>query len=200
MRLFVAAEISHDSAAAVLELIARLRSTAATLAPRSRITWTTADRLHVTIRFIGHVDDERSDAIRAALALPLAVEPFDMTIAGVGTFPPRGAARVVWAGLTMGRDRLMAIEGMLSERLTRIGVPREERPYSPHLTLARVRDAAGLRSAALVDHVRDMTLGTIRVDAITLFESRLSPKGPTYVALQRTALTTGTEDRHSDRH
>ena len=194
MRLFVGIEISPAVVAATLDLIAELQTASAKLAPQSRITWVTAERLHITIRFIGHVDDTRVDEIRAVLAPPLALDPFSLTIAGVGTFPPKGSPRVVWAGLTAGHDQLMATERTVSERLARAGVPREERPYNPHLTLARVRDAAGLRSATLVGSVRELSLGTTSVDAITLFESRLSPKGPTYVALSRTPLR-GTERR-----
>ena len=194
MRLFVGIEISPAVVAATLDLIAELQTASAKLAPQSRITWVTAERLHITIRFIGHVDDTRVDEIRAVLAPPLALDPFNLTIAGVGTFPPKGSPRVVWAGLTAGHDQLMATERTVSERLARAGVPREERPYNPHLTLARVRDAAGLRSATLVGSVRELSLGTTSVDAITLFESRLSPKGPTYVALSRTPLR-GTERR-----
>jgi 2'-5' RNA ligase len=188
MRLFVGIEIAPAVVTATIELVAQLQAASATLAPRSRITWVTPERLHITIRFIGHVNDARADEVRALLAPPLALDPFDLTIAGVGTFPPKGPPRVVWAGLDEGRDQLLALEPTVSERLARAGVPREERPYNPHLTLARVRDAAGLRSAPLVGSVRDIRLGTTTVDAITLFESRLSPNGPTYVGLARTPL------------
>jgi 2'-5' RNA ligase len=188
MRLFVAIDLSALVAAAALDLISQLQSTAAAFAPQSRITWMTIDRLHVTIRFIGQVDAGQTDAIRKALTPPLALDPFALTIAGVGTFPARGQPRVVWAGLTAGREQLSAVERLVTERLAAVGVAPEDRPYSPHLTLARVRDAAGLRSAALVGGLRDRTVGTTPVDAITLFESRLSPEGPTYLPLQRTAL------------
>ena len=188
MRLFVGIEMSPAVVAAATKLIAELRTAGATLAPRSRITWVTAERLHITVRFIGQVDDARADEILAALAPPLILNPFDLTIAGVGTFPPKGPPRVVWAGLTAGRNQLMVIESTVSERLARAGVSREEGPYNPHLTLARVRDAAGLRPASFVGRFGDIGLGTTSVDAITLFESRLSPKGPTYAALARTPL------------
>ena len=190
MRLFVAVEISETVAETVLDLISRLQATAARLAPHSRITWVTAERLHITIRFIGHVEDSKADAVRAMLTAPLG-ERFDLTVTGVGTFPPTGGPRVIWAGLTAGRPRLISLEKLVSDRLAEAGVPPEERPFNPHLTLARVRDAAGLRSSALVGPLDALALGTTPVDAITLFESRLSPKGPTYVALQRTALRAG---------
>jgi 2'-5' RNA ligase len=194
MRLFIGIEIAPAVATATLELIAQLQGASARLAPRSRITWMTGDRLHITIRFIGHVDDPRALEIHRVLATPFGLDPFDLTVTGVGTFPPNGSPRVVWAGLGRGCDQLVALEPAISERLAQAGVPREERPYHPHLTLARVRDAAGLRPAPLVGSLREITLGTMSVDAITLFESRLSPKGPTYVALARTLLS-GTERR-----
>jgi 2'-5' RNA ligase len=188
MRLFVAVELAPDVVAAALDLIDRLQAKAARLAPQARLTWVTADRLHVTVRFIGHGDERKADAIKAALGSALASESFDLTLAGTGAFPPKGPPRVVWAGLTMGRNRLLAVERTVSERLTHVGVAPEDRPYNPHLTLARVREAAGLRAASLLDGVSEVVLGVTQVDAITLFESRLSPKGPTYVALHRTAL------------
>ena len=191
MRLFVAIEIPAAVAATTLDLIARLQRTAVKLAPQSRITWLTAERLHITVRFIGHVEEPKADAVRAALAATPFAERFDLTIAGVGTLPARGTPRVISVGVTAGRDDLVALEKLVSRQLRIADVTPEERPFNPHLTLARVREAAGLRAAALLEGLRDVVIGTIPVEAITLFESRLSPKGPTYVALQRTQLRSG---------
>ena len=191
MRLFVAVEIAPAVAAAAAALIERLRERAKRLAPRSRITWVPADRLHVTVRFIGNVDADRADAVGQVLAPPLGQAPFDLTLAGVGSFPPKGPPRVLSSGVTDGREPLVAIEERVSERLARVGIAAEPRPYTPHLTLARVREAGGLRPAALLEATGEATLGTTTVEAITLFESRLSPKGPAYVALQRTSLAGG---------
>ena len=174
-------------AAAVMQ---RLRTRAAQLAPSARLTWASAERFHLTIRFIGEVDLHTTAAIGAALLPPIAVPAFDFTVAGLGVFPARGAPRVLWAGVTGGIDDLRGLEREVSGRLARLGVLPEERPYSPHLTLARVREAAGLQIRDLLLGSSDQSLGTAHVDAITLFESRLSPKGATYVALQRTPLAT----------
>ena len=191
MRLFVAVEIAPAVAEAAAALIEHLRKRAIRLAPRSRISWVTADRLHVTVRFIGNVDADRADAVRRVLAPPLGQAPFDLILAGIGTFPPKGPPRVVSSSVSDGREPLLAIEQRVSERLARVGIAAEQRPYTPHLTLARVREAGGLRSAALLEGAGGTTLGTTAVEAITLFESRVSPKGPSYVALQRTSLAAG---------
>lgn len=188
MRLFLAAEIGERLAGRAADLIRDLEKRAADAAPRARLTWLTADRLHITIRFIGEVDDVRAAAIAATLQPPLDAGPFDLMLAGTGAFPKRGPPRVLWAGIEQGKDDLITVEREISSRLTAFGIPPEGRPYSPHLTLARVREAAGLRSTTLLDGMEDRSLGTTRIDAITLFQSRLSPKGPTYVPLLRTPL------------
>jgi len=190
VRLFLAAEIGERLAGRAADLIRDLEKRAADAAPRARVTWLTPDRLHITIRFIGEVDDVRAAAIAAALQLPLDVGPFDLTLNGTGAFPKRGPPRVLWAGIEQGRDALITVEREISSRLTAFGIPPEGRPYSPHLTLARVREAKGLRSAALLEGLEDRSLGTTHIEAITLFQSRLSPKGPTYVPLLRTPLGT----------
>ena len=188
MRLFVGVEMSPSVAAAVVEIVEALRNRAMRLAPQSRIAWVAPERLHVTVRFIGHVDDERVDGIVDTLRPAIGIDPFDLTVAGAGAFPPKGPPRVLWAGLGSGRDRLIAIERIVSDRLVAAGVDRENRPFNPHLTLARVREAAGLRSGALLEGLDEAAFGLTPVDAITLFQSRLSPQGPAYLPVHRTLL------------
>jgi RNA 2',3'-cyclic 3'-phosphodiesterase len=188
VRLFVAVEIGQTLARRAANLSEELERRATAAARRAKVTWIPADRMHLTIRFIGEVDDERASMVRQALAEPLAVAPFGLTLCGAGTFPKSGTPRVVWLGVTEGREPLLRVEREISERLTPLGIPEENRAYSPHLTLARVRDPAGLRAAALLDGLQTHAFGHSTIDAITLFESRLSPKGPTYVALARTAF------------
>jgi 2'-5' RNA ligase len=186
--LFVGVEIDRRVASAAAAIIRELQRRTARLAPAARVTWPAEERLHMTVRFIGNADAEGSRAIASALEPAIDVAPFELTLGGIGAFPGRGAPRVIWAGVTHGREPLQAVEQEVTRRLTSVGVAPEHRPYSPHLTLARVRDAAGLRSLPLFDGVAETRLGTTRVEAITLFESRLSPQGPTYVPLQQTAL------------
>jgi 2'-5' RNA ligase len=192
VRLFVAVELHPDVVLAAARIVDTLRRRTARLAPRARVTWVPAERMHVTLAFIGSVDRTRAASVTARLAPPLPAAGFDLTIAGLGAFPGKGPPRVLWAGVTAGREQLADLEREISGRLAELQVPDEGRPYHPHLTLARVRDPAGLRVRALLDDgVAITTLGTTRVEAITLFESRLSPKGATYVACQRTRMAAG---------
>ena len=185
MRLFVAVEIGKALAARAARLSGELQRRAEAAAPRAKITWIPADRLHLTVRFIGEVDERTAAAVGDVLACPVEVAPFDLTLSGAGTFPGRGAPRVIWIGVTDGRDGLLAVEREVTSRLTRLAMPEEARAYSPHLTLARVREPAGLRTADLLDGLTGQHVGSVRIDAITLFQSKLSPKGPSYTPLLR---------------
>jgi 2'-5' RNA ligase len=188
VRLFVAVEIGEALAARAGELGRELQTRVAGTSTGAKVTWIPDDRLHLTVRFIGEVDDPRAVAVREALEPPLRIGPFALTLAGAGAFPLRGSPRVLWVGVAAGREELAAAERELSARLAPIGIPEEDRAYSPHLTLARVREPAGLRSERLLEGLTDRELGTVTIGAITLFQSKLSPKGPTYTPLLRIAM------------
>ncbi|MGE0444458.1 MAG: RNA 2',3'-cyclic phosphodiesterase [Vicinamibacterales bacterium] len=189
MRLFVAMHPGTAVVAAAQQAIAELRTRAATLAPGARITWIPPELMHLTVRFIGEVTEETAAAVATSLGHALPASPFTLEAAGVGAFSNHGAPRVIWGGLTSGTAELRRVERLVSERLTAVGIPPDDREFTPHLTLGRVRDAAGLRTGALLAGLDRVPLGSGLVDAITLFQSRLSPHGPTYVPLHRSVLS-----------
>jgi 2'-5' RNA ligase len=188
VRLFVAVEIESEIVHTAVTLIGELRAEVARLAPRARMTWLTPERLHLTLAFIGQCDEARLPVLRASLQSPFTVAPFTLRICGLGAFPKRGRPRVLWAGVDEGREPLMRLVDEVADRLRTLGVPLDERPQQPHLTLARVREAGGLRASALLAGREQAYLGAMTVGAITLFESRLSPAGPSYTAIARMAL------------
>jgi 2'-5' RNA ligase len=188
VRLFVAVEIDPAVAGTLAAFSVQLRQRAQRLAPDARIGWANPEQLHVTSRFIGEVDDKRAAAIAGALLEELPINPFELVLQGAGAFPERGAPRVLWAGISAGVEGLTALEAEVSRRLIACGIAREDRPYRPHVTLARVREAAGLRSPALFETLSDQRFGGTLVEAITLFQSRTSPKGAVYTPLHRTRL------------
>ena len=107
-----------------------------------------------------------------AFRAPLQMMPFSVTLTGVGMFPLRGAPRVIWVGVSDGEQQMMAIEREVSARLAAaIGLP-PERSYMPHLTLARVRDAAGLHRQDVAAAAPAGPIGVTHVEAITLFQSQ----------------------------
>jgi len=190
MRLFVGCTVGPAVADAAMALIGELKARVARLAPLARLTWVPNERLHVTVRFIGHVDAERAAGIRDALAPPLRQPAFDAVAQGVGAFPDRRPPRVVWAGLAAGRTELVALAREVNARLDPLvgGDPEELRP---HLTLARVKEAHGLRAQPLLAGLESVPLGGFRVETVTLFESRPSRDGVQYLPLVRTSLQGG---------
>ena len=108
--------------------------------------------------------------------------------------PASGSVRVAarrgeGAGVAGGRDRLVSLAGEVRSRLTTIGVTLEARPFAPHMTLARVKDGTGLRPGSLLNGLTDIVLGRMTVDAITLFQSRLSPSGSSYRLIATSPLS-----------
>ena len=188
MRLFVAVDVGAEVQRTASQMIESLKRRAEQSAPHARVTWVKPEQLHLTVRFIGQADPALGDKIRTALANPLRTPAFDLTIAGTGTFPPGRLPRVVWAGITTGLDHLRLVEQEVGSRLDKLAPSTEAREYHPHLTLGRVKNPAGLRPAALLEGTETAVFGMVRVAAVTLFESRLSSSGPTYIALGRADL------------
>jgi len=187
MRLFVGCEVGSAVGDAAAPLIGELKARVARLAPHARLTWVPKERLHVTVRFIGNVDPARAAEIQQVLAPPLRQAAFDAAVQGVGVFPDHRPPRVVWAGLAAGRTGLVALAREVNARLAPlvVGDPEELRP---HLTLARVKEAHGLRAQPLLAGLEDALLGVFRIETVTLFESRQSGGSLQYVPLMKTAL------------
>lgn len=172
---------------AAVALIAELKARVARLTPPARLTWVPTERLHFTVRFIGHVDAARATEIQRALAPPFRQPAFDAVVHGIGVFPDRRPPRVVWAGLAAGRHELVALAREVNARLDPL-VGSDPEELRPHLTLARVKEPHGLRAQPLLAGLEDVSLGTFRVESITLFESRPSRDGVQYLPLVRASL------------
>jgi 2'-5' RNA ligase len=190
VRLFVACETGAAVGEAASALIDELRARVARVAPHARLTWVPKERLHFTVRFIGSVDASAVPAIRDALAVPLPHVPFDAVVQGTGAFPDRRPPRVIWAGLRSGTAEMVGLARAVNQRIDHL-VGRDPEEVRPHLTLARVKEPRGLRSATLLAGLENVTLGVTRVEAVTLFESRQSGGSLHYVPLMKTALEGG---------
>src|SRR6516164_349550 len=175
MRLFVGVELSDEVRAVAAAATRDLRHT---LAKTLDARWVSAENLHITVRFIGHVRAEGVSAVLEALSQPLDMAPFEIGFGGCGRFPPRGAPRVLWIGLSAGLSSLAALHEAFNRRVAPLGYAPETRPFSAHVTLARIKEARGAPNGV------DAALHSLRTDAVTqrvetvaVFESQLSPRG-----------------------
>lgn len=184
MRLFIAVELGAEvagKAAAVLE-------TGRKLAPRAK--WVRAENLHLTLAFLGAVDDGLVPAIGAALAEVAARHgPVVLHVAGAGGFGSSRKPRVLWLGVTGEVEALGRVQADLEEALVPFGYQPEHREFRPHLTLARARDPRGdFDLAAAVAALAGEDLGDVSVGRLVLFRSDLSPRGPTYTEVASAPL------------
>lgn len=176
VRSFVAILLSEAVRAAVAEEISRLYP----LAPR--VGWVAPPNLHLTVKFLGELTPEELRGVKEALVEAVAgTAPFSLVLSGMGAFPGLARPRVLWIGVVEGGPAAQALQARVEEALGRRGFPKEGRPYSPHLTIARVREPRGL-GALQQAMARDaqMAFGRFEVGALSLMGSDLSPAGARY--------------------
>lgn len=178
MRLFVAVDLDDAARAAIAGV--QKRVAAAMGESRSNVKWARPDRMHLTLVFLGEIADARVPAIVDAVSRDVTASPFDVAFDGVGVFPPRGAPKVVWVGVTAGARELIDLQHALAARLAPLGVALDARPFQPHLTLGRWRDSRGSDRRRAQGAVDPGELARVRVERATLFQSRISSAGPTY--------------------
>lgn len=190
MRLFIGAELSEAVKDGAMTIAEELRTQFATVAPTAALRWIAPSHLHITLWFLGELDDRRAVALRESLAAPLTTPTFVLHAAGAGMFPRSGPPRALWVGLTDGAASLVAVYHELTARLVRLGFEAERRPYTPHLTIARFKDIdrKDIAAARKVTAQCAGDAGTCRIDAVTVFRSRLWPKGSQYEPLLRVPL------------
>lgn len=178
MRLFVALEIPVPVREALAALLRELRP----LAPQ--VKWVRAENLHVTLKFIGEVPSQKAEGIRAALAQFRTEGAFDLRFRGLGFFPNEKRPRVFWAGIECD-SRLARLAAEIEAKLEPLGIARESRAFSPHLTLARF-PAPGMpeKLRAAVDGSRGRDFGELRANEFVLIESKLKSSGAEYTPLQ----------------
>jgi RNA 2',3'-cyclic 3'-phosphodiesterase len=185
VRLFVALEIPSTVRENLSALMAELK--AISREPR----WVRPENLHVTLKFLGEVADARVDAIRAALGGVRSKQPVALDFRGMGFFPNEKHPRVFWAGMEASPN-LKQLAGDIEAAMEKSGIAREQRPFSPHLTLARIESRAmpeKLRSAIAQNAQREF--GALRTNEFHLIQSKLKPSGAEYTTLARFSFAPG---------
>jgi 2'-5' RNA ligase len=184
MRTFIAIEFSDAVRSKLCELGARLR--------RSRVnaSWVRPEHLHLTLRFLGEIDEVKAEQV-SELLLPkyAAHQTFELSVRGVGAFPTNRKPAVVWAGVTPLEGALQETFRIADAAALKVGIAAEARRFHPHATLARVREP--LRVDALVNAIEKEHLfdaGGFTVRTVSLFKSELTPRGPMYTRLREFPL------------
>jgi 2'-5' RNA ligase len=182
VRLFVALEIPTEVRDEFAALINELRAADSSFS-KNRARWVRPENLHVTLKFIGHVDNGKLDAIRGALAEVRFDSPAELRFRGLGFFPNAKRPRVFWAGVETSPN-LAPLAAEIDTRLKKLGILSETKEFAPHLTLARFDPpgiSEGLSAVAQVNVAREF--GAARTGEFHLFESKTRPTGAEYTRL-----------------
>jgi RNA 2',3'-cyclic 3'-phosphodiesterase len=172
MRLFVAIDLPETFKADLESL----------RAPVPTARWVRPEQMHLTLFFIG--ETPQADAVKAALA-DIQATPFNLTLAGVGRFPERAQQppRVLWVGIELVPE-LRHLHTQVTDTLVKLGFEADARPFSPHITLARLKTQACLREVdAFLETHQDYRSQAFPARAFTLFASTLTPEGAQYQQL-----------------
>lgn len=145
------------------------------------VKWVPVENLHVTLKFLGHITDETVEKVKERLYnIASSFKPFRLSFKGIGFFPDRKRPRVIWIDIS-DSEVLKSLQETIDERLTEIGFEREERDFSPHLTIGRIRSLKDREKLiGLIDTIKDWKFGSIDVDRVYLMKSDLRPGGAQY--------------------
>jgi 2'-5' RNA ligase len=150
----------------------------------AKIKFVETENLHFTLKFLGEIDPSLVNDIYSIMK-KIPFSPFSMALESVGTFPP-GRPRVVWVGISEGRDELSSITSFLDHNLRSLGFKSEKRDFTPHLTVGRVKFIGDRKSFMdILQKRKDFQFGRMNITSIQLKKSILSSKGPTYTTLEQ---------------
>lgn len=179
MRAFIAIDLPEDARAALAKFQDQLKPCGADVA------WVKPDNIHLTLKFLGDITDEQKDAMAAELARIAAQTPaFTMELGEVGVFPSPAAPRVVWVGLKQGTEEATALAGQLEQAAHKLGLKAEDRAYSAHVTLGRVRTPRS-RTPLMkgLERASWQPCPAWSVNHVTLYQSHLLAQGARYTQL-----------------
>lgn len=175
MRLFVAARITPEIQHQVGDFLDQFHKLP------GRVKWVEPHNIHITLKFLGEADPQDIERIKTAIAnSATGIGAFAVTLQECGVFPNMRAPRVFWIGINDPQKRLTSLAARIDSNMTPLGFEPEKRPFSPHLTLGRVKDDDRLEMIKAAFDRAKFGPVILRVDEIHLIESQLRPSGPVY--------------------
>lgn len=191
-RLFIAANLPPEMLRRLADMQARLERQLA----GAPLRWVRPEGIHLTLKFLGDTDPARIEAITDALAAAVAPHPrFELQVRGLGCFPHMRQPNVLWAGVSDPGNRLRDLAAGVDAAMHGLGWAKERRPYSGHLTLARVKKVSGRERRALGERLAaldlDPNLGTLPLASLHLMRSQLQRDGAVYSELAEVTLGRG---------
>jgi 2'-5' RNA ligase len=184
MRTFIAIEVPDETRKEMIEAQRRLKGSGV------EASWLRPEGIHLTLKFLGEVPETRITEIMNGIRNSVQeIAPFRLGIGGIGTFPGPKNARVVWIGLSGDTETLKRLQAGVEDAMARLGLKRDDRPFTPHLTIGRIRYIRSRdRWLKTLEEIRDVKLPGFDVTSIRLMKSELKPSGAVYTELGRVEL------------
>ena len=184
MRLFIAIELPHEIKQGLAKMQEQLKGGGA------GASWTRPEGIHLTLKFLGEVPEAKVPEIMSALAAAVReTGKFRLAVGGAGAFPNVRNPRVLWVGVTGALESLTALQAAVEGAMVKLGFEPEDRKFSPHLTLARIKYLRPRDNwQKVVEGIKDITLGWFEADGVSLMKSELKPSGAVYTEVGRVQL------------
>ena len=188
MRAFIAIELPPEVRNALGSLEAELKTSGAD------VKWVKPENIHLTLKFLGERDEKKiKETMRILDEVCAEKNSFSASVSSIGAFPNLDAPRVIWVGIGNGSAQIKEIACELEERISKLGIPKEDREFSTHITLGRTH--SGLKRKELTEKIKAIEINyssrkdlKFEVNKITLLKSTLTPGGPIYEALKTANL------------
>ncbi len=194
LRLFISANLPPEMVRAIADVQNQLKRRLG----QQPLSWTRPDGIHLTLKFLGDTDPARVESIVAGLRAAVSTHPpFTLTVAGLGCFPNARQPNVIWVGVQDPDRALQRLAASVDAATARLGWEKEKRPFTGHLTLARVKREAGNDQRRIIGEAIGEAIGSfplahalgpLPVSAIHLMRSELNPSGSIYTELASAPL------------
>jgi 2'-5' RNA ligase len=183
MRTFIAIELPEKIKEEIAQLQAPLKKTGAF------VSWVKPGNIHVTLKFLGEVPEEKIDQVYSATEKAAGgIKGFSMSLKGTGGFPNLRRPRVIWVGTGSGGEELSRLAERMEQEMEKIGFPKENRRFSPHFTIGRVKSPKNIEGLAGKVESIEFQTGEIPVTEVVVMKSQLHPAGAIYTRMKKVPL------------
>ena len=184
VRTFIAIMLDASLYNALTEVVEKFHSS------KASVKWVIPENTHVTLKFLGNVEEDRLPEIFAACERAAeGSTPFDIEIKTVGCFPNSKRPKVVWLGIGKGINRAKGLYQKIEAELEGVGFSREKRGFKAHLTIGRVKGRQGISDlCSMLEDSSDVLIGSMHAEKISVMKSKTLPSGPVYTELKAIRL------------
>jgi 2'-5' RNA ligase len=183
MRTFIAVELPENIKKKIGELQAPLKKI------NAFVSWVKPENIHITLKFLGEVPEENINEVFSATEIALKeTKKFKMNLKGMGAFPDFRRPRVIWIGAGIGGEELSNMATKIEDQMEKIGYPKENRKFSPHFTMGRVKSPKNIENLMELVKSTDFETEDIEIKEVTVMKSQLHPAGAIYTPLKKIPL------------